>query len=170
MVIACKYHYYFKFQINMSLIGFFSLLNSRICIPVHRSSVRVGEFDTSTDPDCATSGFCAPSAANHLISHVIVHPDYVSGQYHHDIALIVLKTALNYTGKPSERICLCRYTHMRDAAQSYKSKSAIIVILGIHFILCTLTNLRDKPINLTLSLYSCLVAAQPICLHPVSFY
>lgn len=65
----------------------------------YRSSVRVGEFDVNSDPDCAASGFCAPPAANHLISHVIVHPDYVSGQYHHDIALIVLKTALNYTGK-----------------------------------------------------------------------
>lgn len=65
----------------------------------YRSSVRVGEFDTSTDPDCAGSGFCAPSIVNHAINHVIVHPDYVSGKYHHDIALLVLKTPLNYTGK-----------------------------------------------------------------------
>lgn len=36
---------------------------------------------------------------NHAISHVIVHPDYKQGQYHHDIALLVLKTPLNYSGK-----------------------------------------------------------------------
>lgn len=96
----------------------------------HRSSVRVGEFDTSTDPDCATSGFCAPSAANHLISHVIVHPDYVSGQYHHDIALIVLKTALNYTGKPSETICLCRGTPTRMTQLNHTNPSGNYRLFG----------------------------------------
>lgn len=64
-----------------------------------RSSVRVGEYDTSSDPDCATTGFCAPRSVNHAISHVIVHPDYKQGQYHHDIALLVLKTPLNYSGE-----------------------------------------------------------------------
>ncbi|XP_064547653.1 CLIP domain-containing serine protease B4-like [Drosophila montana] len=70
----------------------------------HRlSSVRVGEYDTSSDPDCASTGFCAPRSVNHAISHVIVHPDYKQGQYHHDIALLVLKTPLNYSGKRGER-------------------------------------------------------------------
>lgn len=64
-----------------------------------RSSVRIGEYDANFDPDCSISGFCAPPVVNHAISHIIVHPDYVSGQYHNDIALIVLKTQLNYTGK-----------------------------------------------------------------------
>lgn len=62
------------------------------------SSVRIGEYDTQSDPDCQ-NGFCAPPVVNHAISHVIVHPDYVSGQYHHDIALVVLKTPLNFTGR-----------------------------------------------------------------------
>lgn len=64
-----------------------------------RTSVRLGEYDTSNDPDCSTSGFCAPTVINHLISHVVIHPDYKNGQYHHDIAMAVLKTPLNYTGK-----------------------------------------------------------------------
>lgn len=34
-----------------------------------------------------------------MISHVVIHPDYKNGQYHHDIALVVLKTPLNYTGE-----------------------------------------------------------------------
>lgn len=61
--------------------------------------MRLGEYDTSNDPDCSTSGFCAPTVINHMISHVIIHPDYKHGQYHHDIALVILKTPLNYTGK-----------------------------------------------------------------------
>lgn len=73
----------------------------KVCFSIlTSSSVRIGEYDTTTDPDCS-SGFCAPPVVNHGISHVIVHPDYVSGQYHHDIALVVLKTPLNYTGKSS---------------------------------------------------------------------
>lgn len=32
-----------------------------------------------------------------MISHVVIHPDYKNGQYHHDIALAILKTPLNYT-------------------------------------------------------------------------
>lgn len=63
-----------------------------------RSSVRIGEFDTTKDPDCAESGFCAPGVTNHAVSHVVVHPDYVSGLYHHDIALLVLRTPINFTG------------------------------------------------------------------------
>lgn len=66
---------------------------------VFRTSVRLGEYDTSIDPDCSTSGFCAPTVINHMISHVIIHPDYKQGQYHHDIALVILKTPLNYTGE-----------------------------------------------------------------------
>lgn len=64
----------------------------------YRASVRLGEYDTNTDPDCSTSGFCAPTVINHVISHVIIHPDYKHGHYHHDIALVILKTPLNYTG------------------------------------------------------------------------
>lgn len=62
-----------------------------------RTSVRLGEYDTVSDPDCSTSGFCAPTVINHMISHVVIHPDYKNGQYHHDIALAILKTPLNYT-------------------------------------------------------------------------
>ncbi|XP_055709441.1 venom protease-like [Phlebotomus papatasi] len=72
----------------------------------HRlSSVRIGEFDTSHDPDCAGSGFCAPSALNHAISHVVVHPDYETGKYHHDIALLILRTPINFT-VAAQPLCL----------------------------------------------------------------
>ncbi|XP_001651209.2 venom protease [Aedes aegypti] len=74
----------------------------------HRlSSVRIGDYDTRTDPDCGNTGFCAPAAINHAVSQIIVHPDYVDGQYHHDIALLVLKTPINYT-VAAQPICLHR--------------------------------------------------------------
>lgn len=66
-----------------------------------RSSVRIGEFDIKSDPDCSSTGFCAPRAVNHAISHVIVHPEYKLGQFHHNIALLILKTPINYTGQYS---------------------------------------------------------------------
>ncbi|XP_059615926.1 venom protease-like [Phlebotomus argentipes] len=72
----------------------------------HRlSSVRIGEYDTSRDPDCAGSGFCAPPALNHAISHVVVHPDYEVGKYHHDIALLILRTPINFT-VAAQPLCL----------------------------------------------------------------
>lgn len=87
MVIDCEY----EILLHLRSVNTFS--------DFLRSSVRVGEYDTSSDPDCASTGFCAPRSVNHAISHVIVHPDYKQGQYHHDIALLVLKTPLNYSGK-----------------------------------------------------------------------
>lgn len=65
----------------------------------------MGEYDTTRDPDCTESGFCAPSPINHAISHVIVHPDYVVGAYHHDVALLILRTPVNFT-VATQPICL----------------------------------------------------------------
>lgn len=91
----------------------------------HRlSSVRIGDFDSSKDPDCAESGFCAPAAVNHAVSHVVVHPDYVSGQYHHDIALLILRTPINYT-VAAQPICL-----QRDRSNLVVAKRATIIGWG----------------------------------------
>lgn len=91
----------------------------------HRlSSVRIGEFDISKDPDCAESGFCAPSAINHAVSHVVVHPDYVNGLYHHDIALLILRTPLNYT-VAAQPVCL-----QKDRTNLLVGKRATIIGWG----------------------------------------
>ncbi|CRL02564.1 CLUMA_CG015738, isoform A [Clunio marinus] len=91
----------------------------------HRlSSVRIGEFDSTKDPDCADSGFCAPSAINHAVSHVVVHPDYTNGQYHHDIALLILRTPINYT-VAAQPICL-----QRDRTNLVVGKRALIIGWG----------------------------------------
>jgi hypothetical protein len=94
----------------------------------HRlSSVRIGEFDYSKDPDCADSGFCAPPAINHAISHVVVHPDYINGQYHHDIALLILRTPINYTIS-AQPICL-----QRDRTGLIVGKRATVIVICIIF-------------------------------------
>lgn len=36
---------------------------------------------------------------------MIVHPDYVAGQYHHDIALLILRTPVNFT-VATQPVCL----------------------------------------------------------------
>lgn len=94
----------------------------------HRlSSVRIGEFDYGKDPDCAESGFCAPPAINHAISHVVVHPDYINGQYHHDIALLILRTPINYTIS-AQPICL-----QRDRAGLTVGKRS--TVMNYHYLL-----------------------------------
>lgn len=96
----------------------------------HRlSSVRIGEFDYSKDPDCADSGFCAPPAINHAISHVVVHPDYINGQYHHDIALLILRTPINYTIS-AQPICLQRD---RTGLIVGKRATVIYIICGYYY-------------------------------------
>lgn len=86
--------------------------------------MRIGEFDISKDPDCAESGFCAPSALNHAVSHVVVHPDYVNGLYHHDIALLILRTPINFT-VAAQPVCL-----QRDRSNLVVGKRATIIGWG----------------------------------------
>uniref|UniRef100_A0A1B6DLX7 CLIP domain-containing serine protease n=2 Tax=Clastoptera arizonana TaxID=38151 RepID=A0A1B6DLX7_9HEMI len=68
------------------------------------SSVRVGEFDTSTNPDCAKS-FCAHPVKDIAISHVIIHPGYEPKTFRHNIALLVLKENLNFS-LTAQPVCL----------------------------------------------------------------
>uniref|UniRef100_A0A182PE86 ethanolamine-phosphate cytidylyltransferase n=1 Tax=Anopheles epiroticus TaxID=199890 RepID=A0A182PE86_9DIPT len=100
----------FIFPCSGSIIARQIVLTSAHCALAkaesHRlSSVRVGDYDTRTDPDCGSTGFCAPVAINHAVSQIIVHPDYIEGQFHHDIALLILRTPINYT-VAAQPICL----------------------------------------------------------------
>ncbi|XP_058056801.1 phenoloxidase-activating factor 1-like [Anopheles bellator] len=100
----------FIFPCSGSIIARQIVLTSAHCALAkadsHRlSSVRIGDYDTRTDPDCGSTGFCAPVAINHAVSQIIVHPDYIEGQYHHDIALLILRSPINYT-VAAQPICL----------------------------------------------------------------
>lgn len=71
------------------------------------TSVRLGEWDRTTDPDCEL-GYCAPPAfENSIVGKILTHPDYKadSRNQHHDIALLRLarRVKANSFVKP---ICL----------------------------------------------------------------
>ncbi|KAL1138604.1 hypothetical protein AAG570_008667 [Ranatra chinensis] len=68
------------------------------------SSVQIGEYDGSGDPDC-TSTFCAHPVVDIPVSHIIIHPGYEAKTFRHNIALLVLKSSMNYS-LAAQPICL----------------------------------------------------------------
>lgn len=69
-----------------------------------RSSVRFGEWDTTTDKDCVTvKGFelCNDEPVDIGVDKTIPHPDYNDNSIsrYHDIALVRLKRRITYTRK-----------------------------------------------------------------------
>lgn len=72
------------------------------------------------------------------MSHVVVHPDYVNGQYHHDIALLILRTPINYT-VAAQPICL-----QRDRSNLVVGKRATILGWGK----VSLSNIRSPEMQL----------------------
>ncbi|KAJ8967106.1 hypothetical protein NQ317_002306 [Molorchus minor] len=67
-------------------------------------SVRIGEWMTNTVIDCGQE-FCGLPVQDIAISHVVVHPGYEKQTYKHNIALLVLRSAINYT-VTAQPICL----------------------------------------------------------------
>ncbi|XP_052132554.1 CLIP domain-containing serine protease B9-like, partial [Frankliniella occidentalis] len=59
------------------------------------SSVRVGEYDANSDPDCST-GFCSRPPQDIPVDHVVVHPSYERATFRHDVALLVLKAPVAF--------------------------------------------------------------------------
>lgn len=68
-----------------------------------RVSVRLGEHNTNTNPDCTSSGdskFCIPSHIDIPVEERIIHEGYDpdnSNQYH-DIGLLRLSKDVQFTG------------------------------------------------------------------------
>ncbi|KAK7863520.1 hypothetical protein R5R35_004973 [Gryllus longicercus] len=60
------------------------------------SSVVAGEYDARGSPDC-TRDYCSLPEQVVPVSHVIVHPGYQRNIFKHDIALLILKSPLNYS-------------------------------------------------------------------------
>nr|XP_023030360.1 serine protease easter-like [Leptinotarsa decemlineata] len=67
-------------------------------------SVRVGEWQTNTEIDCGEE-FCGLPVQDIAVSHVIVHPGYQKQTFRNNIALMVLRTKMNYT-VTAQPICL----------------------------------------------------------------
>lgn len=72
--------------------------DKQLCLPVRRTSVRLGELDERTDPDCYQSE-CADPVQDFHPSVVIVHKDYDRPKFRNDLALIRLDRPVNITGK-----------------------------------------------------------------------
>lgn len=71
-----------------------------MCISNFRTTVRLGEHDFKTNPDCEYFGplkLCAPSPQDFEVSErdAIVHPDFNMNTFQNDIALIRLPTPAN---------------------------------------------------------------------------
>ncbi|RZB40318.1 venom protease-like, partial [Asbolus verrucosus] len=67
-------------------------------------SVRVGEWNTNSDIDCGQE-FCGLPVQDIALSHVIVHPRFQRQTFSHNIALLVLRSKINYT-VTAQPICL----------------------------------------------------------------
>lgn len=57
----------------------------------------VGEWDIGRSPDC-NDYFCAPPTQAIKVDNVIVHPGYEQKIFRHDIALVMLKDEIKYSG------------------------------------------------------------------------
>lgn len=57
----------------------------------------MGEFDIGRKSDC-NDFFCAPPTQAIKVENVIVHPGYEQKIFRHDIALIVLKDEIKFSG------------------------------------------------------------------------
>ena len=75
----------------------------------YRLGVRLGEYDTETNPDCLMSRFgdvdCAPEPVNFGIEQKIVHERYsLDINNHNDIALLRLNRNVDFTGWKTHRL------------------------------------------------------------------
>jgi Trypsin len=64
----------------------------------YRATVRVGEYETTTNPDCSNS-LCAISVKDVPISKTVMHPNYDESTFNHDIMVITMQYKVNFTGK-----------------------------------------------------------------------
>lgn len=83
----------------------------------------VGEWDIGKSPDC-NEYFCAPPTQAIKVATVVVHPGYEQKIFRHDIALIVLKEEIKYSGK--KHLLLTSYFLIK-----YSSKSIPMIIMTL---------------------------------------
>nr|ADJ58583.1 seminal fluid protein HACP049 [Heliconius melpomene] len=77
-----------------SLITDLHLITAAHCVQTsgedfELSVIRVGEYDTETNPDCQLY-VCAPPVQDKKIREIKVHPNFNKPAYHNDLAIIVL--------------------------------------------------------------------------------
>lgn len=68
------------------------------------NSVLIGEYDTAANPDC-NHLFCGHPAQKYNISYVVKHPNFYARNYENNMALIRLKTPIEFS-VTAQPICL----------------------------------------------------------------
>lgn len=63
-----------------------------------RATVRVGEYETTTNPDCSNA-LCAISVKDVPILRTAMHPNYDESTFNHDIMVVTLQYKVNFTSK-----------------------------------------------------------------------
>lgn len=68
------------------------VLTTAVCasnVAVNETSVVLGEYDLSTEQDCADTN-CSDAVQRRLVQAVIIHADYMQETFENDIAVVVL--------------------------------------------------------------------------------
>ncbi|XP_026735241.1 CLIP domain-containing serine protease 2-like isoform X2 [Trichoplusia ni] len=71
-------------------------------------TVRVGEYDVRTDPDCELK-VCAPAVQDRAVKNITSHPSYDKPPFHNDVAIIELETPITFNDYVAP-ICLPKTT------------------------------------------------------------
>ncbi|XP_063216358.1 CLIP domain-containing serine protease B4-like isoform X1 [Bacillus rossius redtenbacheri] len=88
-----------KFGCGAVLVSKYYLVTAAHCVinlpnKLKIGVVRLGEHDSSTDPDCQ-GGFCSDPVMDYRVAEVMAHPAY--GRYKNDIALIRTDREVEFT-------------------------------------------------------------------------
>ncbi|XP_063907885.1 serine protease easter-like isoform X2 [Zophobas morio] len=120
------------FYCGGALISTRYVLTAANCIEVAKKrkwsvvSVRLGEYDIDTDPDCVDYGFgeeCADKSIDREVEKVVVHENYKLPGHHDDIALVRLKKEVEFSDFV-QPLCLPMTT--QELTRSYVGKKLFV--------------------------------------------
>jgi len=91
-----------QMRCKLLILLHFPLKHINYCFFCYRKSVRLGEHDRSTNPDCKTFDLkekCLPSVEDIEVERVVVHENYNVPLRANDIALLKLSRKVEFKGK-----------------------------------------------------------------------
>ncbi|XP_063984192.1 uncharacterized protein LOC135166115 [Diachasmimorpha longicaudata] len=88
-------------------------------------TVRLGEYDTSTDEDCDSEGHCIPKYQEFSVKETKAHEHYSPVTYQNDVGLVKLVTAVDIRSGYIRPICLPLYP--QNSSAIYRTPSTAVV-------------------------------------------